>query len=234
MLSPGDISHIKTILPSIYRDMMPLLYEEMVRLHAVTVGEMVVRIVEDESDDESKQVKPGMGILKVEHREDKKDHSTKVDAREITIRLDRGSESSPNSLTTLVPCEPTERIEDPFDNKVAVLHVPPREFSLQAGIRYIVGREHPGAPSEHIALPNAGSRINRRQFTMLLEGEDGKIMCEITREPVNSNPVIVAGQPLAAGQVLKTHLPVDIILSGGDMRISVRLPGGPGPVTASA
>jgi hypothetical protein len=99
----------------------------------------------------------------------------------------------------------------------AVLHAPSGDLVLRADVRYVLGRAHPGAGSDHLALPGAGPRINRRQAAVRVDGEH----VEVSREPGDSNPVSVGGTPLAPGQTVREKLPVEIQLSGGEMKIGV-------------
>ncbi|HND31566.1 MAG TPA: hypothetical protein PLA94_16300, partial [Myxococcota bacterium] len=207
--------------------LMPMLYEELVRLNAVTVGALTIRLLVDDTDD----VTVGTAIVHVRHSPELE---PAVGKGEITVRLDRGAATGPTlappgGLPTLIPnsmppVEYTERI----GQAVAILRINGQNIPLEPGIRYVAGRGFPDAPSDHLALPGAGAKINRRQVSLRMSEE----MVEIGREPGGSNPVMVAGTPLAPGQVVVTRLPVDILLSG-ELRLDIVSPGGPDPVTLS-
>jgi hypothetical protein len=100
----------------------------------------------------------------------------------------------------------------------AVLRFPGGERVLRPGLRHVLGRPHPDAGADHIPLPGAGPRINRRQAALVIEGDH----VEITREPGDSNPVNVGGAALAPGQTIREKLPVEIQLSGGEMKVTVQ------------
>jgi hypothetical protein len=228
-LSREDHDRLRPVESTLHRDLMPMLYEELVRLNAVTVGSLTIRLLVDDTDD----VSVGTAILHVRH-------SPEVEAAvgkgEITVRLDKANPGSvaptlapPGGLPTLIPdsvppVEYTERI----GQTVAILRANGQNIPLQPGVRYVAGRGFPDAPADHLALPGAGAKINRRQLSIRMSDD----LVEIGREPGGSNPVMVAGTPLAPGQVVVTRLPVDIVLSG-DLRVDIVSPGGPDPVTLS-
>ena len=100
----------------------------------------------------------------------------------------------------------------------AVLEVGHQTVPLSEGVRYVLGRPHPEAEEDHIALTGASTRINRRQCGV--EVSAGRAV--ITREPGDSNPVVVHGRALAPGEFAEAPLPVEIVLSGGAMTVRVR------------
>ena len=82
--------------------------------------------------------------------------------------------------------------------------------AIPEGRRVSLGRAAPELDEGHVALPGAGTRINRKQVAVLVRGNEA----EISREP-GANPVEVGGQPLAEGEGVKVTLPVELSLSHG-------------------
>ncbi len=224
-----DHDRLRALERAFQQEVTPMLYEELVRTNAVTVGALCVRLLVDDND----EVRPGAAILHVKHTPDSE--TINPVAGEVTMRLDRSVgnlspvppqvESSAPRIPTIIPPEDTERLE----TAEAILQTGGATLPLLSGTRYVVGRAHPGAPPTHIALPNATPKINRCQISLLVEGD----AVNVGREPGNSNPVWVAGQPLAPGDILRAKMPVDIVLSGGELRMTVKVPGSADPMTIS-
>lgn len=225
-LARQDHDRLRPIESTLYRDLMPALYDELVRLNAVPIGALTIRLLVDDAED----VQPGTAILHVRHTPDAE--APTAAKGEITVRLDRPAppppaareDRPPPGLPTLVPASVPPNFEATTRVELGSIILEGHGYTipLQDGARYVVGRAHPDAPESHIALPNAGARINRRQFGLMLTGDS----VEINREPGKSNPVQVAAQPLAPGEVVVTRLPVDVILSG-ELRLLIKRTGGP-------
>jgi len=219
-LSREDHDLLRPVESSLNRELMPMLYEEIVRMNAVTVGALMVRLLVDDGED----VRPGTALLHVCHTPDAESFTALQG--EITVRQAIGApakpavvEASPPTIVpTSFPPQPTltERMEVP----IAIVETVGGNIELRPDTVYVVGRSHPDAPPEHLALPGAGPRINRRQFSIRLTGNE----IEITRETTGANPVRVSENPLAPGQTFTTKLPVEIVLSNGDYRLFIRHP----------
>lgn len=191
-LSRADHDRLRPIEGSLQKDLGPMLYEELVRLDAVTVGALVVRLLVDDAD----EVEPGTGILHARHVPDAQ--AAAPGAGEITVRLDK-----------LKPATPLPAMAGTVPVGAIAVRGPGGEIVLRAGARHVLGRGHPGAPADHVAIPGASGKISRRQLALRAEGEQ----VEIAREP-DSNPVSVGGAALAPGQSVTVKLPVGLLLSG--------------------
>jgi hypothetical protein len=195
-LAREDHDRLRPVEPALQRELAPLLYEELVRIGASTVGSLTVRLLVDDAD----EVDPGTGVLRVRHVPDAE--TPAPHAGEITVRLDK---------LKLPPPQPTTRVGG------LVASTPGGSVALTPGARGVLGRAHPGAGADHVALPGAGARINRRQVAVKVEGGEA----EVTREPGDTNPVAVAGRALTPGETVRAALPVEITLSGGEMKVVV-------------
>jgi len=201
-LSRVDHDRLRPIEASLQKDLGPILYEELVRIDAVTVGALTVRLLVDDADD----VPPGGGVLHARHVPDPE--AAPPGVGEITVRLDRQKPAGPSLSPAVVGTVPVG---------AAVLRSSAGEVVLRGGARHVLGRAHPDAGPDHVAIPGAGSRINRRQASVFVDGD----LIDVSREPGDSNPVSVGGVPLAPGQSVQEKLPVEIVLSGGEMKLSV-------------
>jgi hypothetical protein len=91
------------------------------------------------------------------------------------------------------------------------------EARLDLGVTVVVGRPHPEAPANFVALTGAGAKVNKQQFWIAL-GTSGVRVGRLA----NANPVHVNGQPVTASQELEAALPAEISLSRGDLVLTVR------------
>ncbi len=205
-LARDDHDRLRPVEASLQKDLGPMLYEELVRLNAVTVGALVVRLLVDDGD----EVDPGTGILHARHLPDTQVRTAGIG--EITVRLDKLT--PPAAL----PGSPSAAGLGTLPVGACVLRAPAGDVALRSGVRQVLGRAHPDAGADHVALPGAGARINRRQAALRIDGED----IEVSREAGDSNPVSVGGVALAPGQAVTQRLPVEIGLSGGEMKVTVQ------------
>jgi hypothetical protein len=197
-LSREDHDAVRPLERALQADLGPMLYEELARRDGVTVGGFVVRLLVDDAD----EVRPGGGVLQCSHAPDPDAHGPA--AGEVTVRLDK-------PLAATRSRGGTERVG------VATLRSPAGTVPLPSGGgRLVVGRADPDAGPDHVAIPGASGRISRRHFAVAVA--DGQ--AEITRE-AGSNPVSVAGQALAPGQSVTVALPVEVALSGGELRVTI-------------
>lgn len=197
-LSRADHDRLRPVEPSLQEDLGPMLYQELLRTGATTVGELTVRLLVDDAD----EVEAGSAILHARHAADAA--TTPGAPGEMTVRLDKIKAPAQHS--------PTQRLG------AALLRSPGGDISLTEGVRYVLGRSHPDAGADHVALPGAPGRVNRRQCSVRVEGDS----IEVGREPGETNPVAVNGVPLVAGQAVRERLPVEITLSGGAMTLQVQ------------
>ncbi|MDP2306425.1 MAG: DUF3662 domain-containing protein [Pseudomonadota bacterium] len=218
-LSRADHDRLRPIEQSLQKDLGPILYEELVRIDAVTVGALTVRLLVDDAD----EVEAGHGVLHARHVPDAQ--AAVPGAGEITVRLDKqkpaGSGAAPGALSPSLSAGGLGTV--PVG--AVILRAPTGDIVLRGSVRHVLGRAHPHAGSDHVAIPGAGPRINRRQVMVRVDGDH----VEVSREPGDSNPVTVGGAALAPGQAVREKLPVEIVLSGGEMKLTVQRPAGGGP-----
>ncbi len=191
-LDRTDYEELRKKAPTLQHQLGPALEDEVLKLKASYLGAPVLRLHVDEGG----EVEPGHGVLKVDWNAD--ESGVPSAAGEVTVRLDKpGSPGRPATGAK------TERAGS------ALLKHAQGTFALVSGLHYVVGRSFPNAGPEHIAIPGASGRINKRQVTIDVEGT----MALISREPGESNPVSVNGQALAVGGSTRVPLPAELLLS---------------------
>ena len=191
-LSRPDLDRLRDVEEVLRRDLLTLLNEEIVRRDARMPDGFLVRLLADEE----LEVPVGAGVIRVRHRKDLA--TAPVVAGEITMRADK----------LAAPARPSPDATE----RDAGLRVRSTggAAAIPEGRRVSLGRASPELDGGHVALPGAGTRINRKQVGVLVRGNEA----EISRE-VGANPVEVAGQALAEGEVVRVSLPVELSLSHG-------------------
>lgn len=201
-LARADHDRLRPVEATLQKDLGPMLFEELLRLGAVTVGAPTVRLLVDDAD----EVAVGTGVLRVRHVPDAE--AAPPGVGEITVRLDR-----PKTPTR--PSDATQRVGGAVLRLATGAAIP-----MPEGRRVVIGRAHPDAGADHLALPGVSPRINRRQAWLLVEGESA----EVGREAGDANPVAVAGRALAPGEKTSEKLPFELTLSGGELKLVVQRP----------
>lgn len=197
-LARADKDRLDPLEASLHRELSEDLYQLLVDLEALTIGDFVVHLRVDEGGD----VAEGEGVLWVRHIPS--GQAAAPEAGEVTIRLDR--------LQRFAAPEPTAR------QGAAVLRGPHGSHPLTEGARHGVGRSHPDADPLHLGVvPPSETKVNRRQAWVRLEG--GRV--EVGREAGPSNGVSVNGQPLAAGASVTVPLPAEVTLTNGLVRLNI-------------
>ncbi len=200
-LARGDHDRLRPLEDTLHIEVLKLLNQRMVEREATAVGPLTVRLLVDDGDG----VTQGHAVLRVRHTKD----VANIEAvpGEITMRSDR---IAPKAVVP--PPDPNRTQRD------VGLRVESAEGSivLPEGERVVLGRSDPDAAADHRPIPGAGARINRRHLALTVTG-NSVVIC---REP-GSNPVSVAGAPLASGATARATLPVVVTLAGDfDVRVT--------------
>lgn len=195
-LCRDDYEALRKKAPTLQGQLGPALEEQVLKMNASYIGTPMLRVHEDES----REVEPGHGVLHVDWSSEPPPAAAKG---EVTVRLDKVAPGPSGALGGIR----TERAGS------AVLRHPQGQHALAGGVTYRVGRGFPGAGPDHLAIPGASGRINKRQVNVRID-EGAPPTAVVTREAGDSNPVSVNGQPLPAGQSIKVNLPAELLLSG--------------------
>lgn len=195
-LDRRDYEALRRKAPTLQHQLGPALEDEVLKLKATYLGTPVLRLHVDEGG----EVEAGHGVLKVDWNAD--DAITMSTAGEVTVRLDK---VTPGNGPGLAGAK-TDRAGS------AWLKHATGSIALVGGLRHVLGRTCPSPGPEHVAIPGASGRINKRQVSVEVDGQKPP-SAMITREPGESNPVHVNGQSLAPGQSVKVTLPAELVLS---------------------
>ena len=196
-LDRTSVEELRRKAPALHHQLGPAFEDEVLKLKAGYLGAPFLHLLEDEGG----EVEPGHGVFKVDWNPDEKGEPK--GAGEVTVRL--GTSGGPTPGAPAQPGMKTERTGS------AVLKHSQGSVPLSVGLRYVLGRGHPGASPEHIAIPGATGRVNKRQVALDLEASP--LAALVTREPGESNPVSVNGHPLAPGESVRVSLPAKLLLS---------------------
>lgn len=187
-LAAEDHDRLRPLEETLREEVLALLEARMLKLDAVAVGPITVRLLVD--DDAA--VPAGQGRLRARHNREVP--AAAAVPGEITLRDDRGRPSQVGADTRRVGG--------------AVLRMGDGVVALPDGARIVLGRADPAGGDDHRALPGATPRINRRHLWVRVtagEAEVGRLD--------DANPVSVAGQALAPGQSVRVALPAELVLS---------------------
>ena len=194
-LSRSDYDGLRDVEDLLRRDLLTLLHEEMVKRTARMPDNFLVRLMVDDNE----EVELGKGVIRVRHRKDAA-IAAPVPG-EITMRADKAKGPPPPEV-------------DRTDRDAGLrVRGPGGAVPVPEGKRVAFGRATPDALPDHIALPGAGSKVNRQQLFVLVRGG----VAELTRAP-NANPVEVEGIALAEGETRTVPLPAELVLSAGAWR----------------
>lgn len=193
-LERRDYEQLRKRAPLLGRQVGPVLEDEVLRLKATYLGTPQLTLLVDEGG----EVERGHGVFVVDWNP--AGFVTKSNAGEVTVRLDRvaGKVKEHGAKTT------------PLGG--AHLKHPSGTIALVPGLRHVLGRAHAHAGPEHVAIPGATGRINKRQVSVELQG-DPTASASVTREPGDTNPVQVNGKVLAPGEKIEVRLPAELLLS---------------------
>lgn len=210
ILSRRDFESIRPLQGPLERDLRTVLAQEAHARQAELVGEMRVTVVFDEAD----ELAQGDGVVRVAFVPTEK--LTAPRAGEMTMRFDGFAVAGEIIAKAPKPGTDTVHVDDVTAARV-MLRWACGEAPCALGATMVVGRPHPEAPPQFIALANAPATVSKQHFW--IAASTGKV--RIGRF-AKANPVHVNGQLLAAGEEVEASLPAEISLSRGDLIVMVR------------
>jgi hypothetical protein len=213
ILARKDFDLVRSLQGPLEHDLQTVLAQEAKAKAADLVGELRITVVFDEAD----ELVSGDGVVRVSFVPTER--LAQPRSGEMTVRLD--SWAVAGEIAARAAKAPTDTMFVDDSSEVGaqrcVLQWPGGDARLEIGATTLVGRPHPDAPSNFIALEGASSKINKQQFWIAL----GTSTVRIGRF-ANANPVHVNGQPLAPAQEIESALPAEVSLSRGDLVLTVR------------
>lgn len=207
ILARPDFELVRTLQGPLERDLGEALAAEAAATGAELVGELRVSVVYDESD----ELRAGEGVVRVGFLPTAR--LAEPRAGELTVRFDAGQLAG---LMRAVGSTETVIVQDTGAAAGARVRWPGGEARLVPGTTYTLGRPHAGAPPSFVALAGAGAKINKQQLWLALAGATLRI-----GRLAAGNPVQVNGAPLAAGAETAVALPVELVLSRGELTVTV-------------
>ncbi len=209
-LARADHSRLRPLETRLHGDLPGLLHEQLLEQKADLVGDLCVRLMVDEAGD----VEESNAIVLVGFVPNKDLASSSDD--EVTVRVNKQGRRVAEAANT-------QRIEEPASGDgVHIVMAQGRRF-LPAGTRVMIGRPHPNAPPNFLALAGADKTINKRQLWLEAD-EHGVIVGRMS----NANPVQVNGRLVQpGGELLVEALPVELSLSNGGITLQLERPPDP-------
>ena len=209
ILARRDFDLIRPLQALLERDLKTVLAHEAKAREAELVGELRVTVVFDEAD----ELAAGEGVVRVAFVPTEKLAAPR--AGEMTMRLDSWAVSGEIAVR---PATPTDTvIVDDATSPGHALYWAGGSAPLALGTTVVVGRPHPDAPAQFIALTGAGTKVNKQHFWIVANATSARI-----GRFAKANPVHVNGQPIAAGEDLEVVLPAEVSLSRGDFVVTVQ------------
>jgi Protein of unknown function (DUF3662) len=210
ILARADFALVRALQGPLERDLGEALAAEAASTGAELVGELRVSVVSDEAD----ELPAGQGVVRVGFVPTAQ--LAAAVTGELTVRFDAGQLGG---LMRAVGSSETVIVADAgAPQRRYRLRWPHGEAILALGDRRLVGRPHPGAPPELIALTGASAKINKQQLWICAEAGGVRI-----GRLEAANPVHVDGEALAPGAELTVAVaaPLTIALSRGELVLSL-------------
>ena len=216
ILARQDFDLVRSLQGPLEDDLQQVLTQEAKAREADLVGALRITVVFDEAD----ELPRGQGVVRVGFVPTERLVAPR--AGEMTVRLDGWAVAGEIAARAPKPPADTMFVDDSagvggVGGDRCMLQWAGGEARLDLGVTVVVGRPHPEAPANFVALTGAGAKVNKQQFWIAL-GTSGVRVGRLA----NANPVHVNGQPVAVSQELEAALPAEISLSRGDLVLTVR------------
>ena len=210
VLARADFDAIRPLQAPLERDLRVVLAHEAHARQAELVGELRVTVVFDEAD----ELRAGEGVVRVAFVPTERLGAPK--AGELTMRFDGFAVSGEIIAKAASPTD-TVHVADAGDGPQVTLRWPGGSEAVAIGATFVVGRPHPEAPPQFVALTNAPATINK-QHCWIAAVAPGRVR---VGGVAKANPGHVNGQAVDAGGELECALPCEVSLSRGDVVVFV-------------
>lgn len=208
ILARADFSFVRALQGLLERELGQVLAAEAAASGAELVGELVISVVADEGN----ELPAGEGVVRVAFAPD--GPSRQAQAGELTVRFDVAHAA--DLMRAVGAVETVIVQEDGAAPRLARLRWPQGDVTLAPGRAVIAGRPHPGEPAGFVALTGASARISKQHVWLALTPQGVRIA-----RPPSANPVAVQGAALAPGQEVVVSLPVEVVLSRGELVLTL-------------
>ena len=212
VLARQDFDLVRSLQGPLEQDLQQVLAQEAKAREADLVGPLRITVVFDEGD----ELPAGQGVVRVGFVP--AERLVQPRAGEMTVRLDGFAVAGEIAARAPKASPDTVFVDDSAGaGDRCVLQWSGGEVRLDVGATVMVGRPHPEAPPNFVALTGAGAKVNKQHFWIAL----GTSSVRIGRL-AGANPVHVNGTPVAASAETEATLPAEISLSRGDLILTVR------------
>ncbi|MBA3396778.1 MAG: DUF3662 domain-containing protein [Deltaproteobacteria bacterium] len=212
ILARADFELVRSLQGPLEADLQQVLAQEAKAREADLVGALRITVVFDEAD----ELPAGQGVVRVAFVPTER--LVQPRTGEMTVRLD--SWAVAGEIVARAPKAPADTMfvdDSAGGGERCVLQWPGGETRLVVGATMILGRPHPEAPANFVALAGAGAKVNKQHCWIALATSTLRV-----GRLANANPVQVNGQAVAAAQEAEVALPAEISLSRGDLILTVR------------
>lgn len=215
VMARSDYERIRPLQSVLERDLEAVLAQEAAARTAELVGELRITVVPDEAN----ELEAASGVVRVAFVPTEKLAAPR--SGEMTMRLDAWAAAGEIVAKAPKPGTDTVFVDDSTSGERCTLYWAGGRASLPLNATIVIGRPHPGAPAQMIALTGAGPTVNKQHLFLLATPTALRI-----GRFVKANPVHVNDTAITAGEELEVPLPaggsVEIALSRGDFSLTVR------------
>jgi hypothetical protein len=211
IMARSDYERIRPLQAILERDLKTVLAQAAAARTAELVGELRITVVADEAD----ELAAGHGVARVAFVPTEKLSAAR--SGEMTMRLDAWAAAGEIVAKAPKPGTDTVFVDDSASGERCGVYWAGGRASLPLGATVVVGRPHPDAPAQFIALAGAGGTVNKQHLFVVATAATVRV----GRFP-KANPVHVNGTAVAAGEEIEAALPAEISLSRGDFTFTIQ------------
>ncbi len=211
IMARSDYERIRPLQAMLERDLKAVLAQTATQRAAELVGELRITVVSDEAD----ELPAGNGVVRVAFVPN--DKQTAPRSGEMTMRVDAWAAAGEIVAKAPKPGTDTVFVDDSVTGDQCVVSWAGGRALLAFGATVIVGRPHPEAPAQFIALTRARSTVNKQHCFVVATATTVRV-----GRFAKANPVHVNGTAITAGEEVEVALPAEISLSRGDFTFSVQ------------
>ncbi len=211
ILSRSDYERIRPLQAILERDLKTVLAQAAAARTAELVGDLKIAVVADEAD----ELPAAQGVVRVAFVPTEKLAAARNG--EMTMRLDAWSAAGEIVAKAPKPGADTVFVDDSVSSDRCSVYWAGGRASLALNTTVVLGRPHPHAPPQFIALTGAGSTVNKQHCFLVATATTLRV-----GRFVKANPVHVNGTAVTAGEEVEVALPAEVSLSRGDFTVSVQ------------
>ena len=211
IMARSDYERIRPLQAILERDLKTVLAQAAAARTAELVGELRITVVADEAD----ELAAGQGVARVAFVPTEKLSAPR--SGEMTMRVDAWAAAGEIIAKAPKPGTDTVFVDDSASGDRCSVYWAGGRASLPLGTTVVVGRPHPDAPPQFIALAGAGGTVNKQHLFLVAAAATVRV-----GRFAKANPVHVNGAAINAGEEVEVALPAEISLSRGDFTFTIQ------------